>query len=505
MLARYTLGLCTALLILPISVASAQFQQEVTYVPAPPTSASFGDAPRIKQQEDETDKEALAKQMDEFHKRLQALEKGQGQSDGTLAGRLEKLEGASKDHSDAIDELDDTFDDYVTSGHGDMTMKLKGRVHLDYWHFPSEGADIDVLEGGDPQDRVQFRRVRFGVSGKVDYNMLYKIEMEFSAGNNPSYRDVYLGWEHLPCFGTVLIGNQKRPYGLDHWNSSIHNVFIERPFIVEALNQDSRRLGIASRNYTEDLRYNWQYGLYHMELTQDSAGWIGDNYQGEVAARFASTWWYDECSGGRGYGHFAVSGSYGQPDGLAGANNALQYRTRPEARTSNRWLDTGRIVGADKAYLAGVEGVLNVGAFQFVGEYQASDVDRLNAIGPHVRFHGGYVQASYFLTGEHIPWDRKTGKIGRVKPFENFFSVCDCDGFVQRGLGAWQVAARYSYADFTDDNIDGGIGQSLTLGLNWLWNPHARLQLNYIIGDIESAATVAGDYQIFGARFMIDF
>ena len=72
-------------------------------------------------------------------------------------------------------------------------------------------------------------------------------------------------------------------------------------------------------------------------------------------------------------------------------------------------------------------------------------------------------------------------------------------------MGAWQIAARYSYADFADGNIDGGRGRALTLGLNWYWNAYARMQFNYIVGDIESAATVAGDYQIFGARFMIDF
>ncbi|MDG2015356.1 MAG: porin, partial [Pirellulaceae bacterium] len=129
-----------------------------------------------------------------------------------------------------------------------------------------------------------------------------------------------------------------------------------------------------------------------------------------------------------------------------------------------------------------------------------------------VTFHGGYAQAAYFLTGEHMPWDRKTGTLGRIKPFENFFSVCDCDGFLQRGLGAWQVAARCSYADFSDQDINGGVGRSLTLGLNWYWNPYARMQFNYIFGNISdrgvpptAAPTVDGDYQIAGLRFMIDF
>ncbi len=481
--------------------------------PAAPATATFS---AFRQQEEDdkptSNEQVLAKQLDEFHKRLKELEEiasglQDDQEDGSFKERIETIEDSLTENTDAIGDIDATFDNYVKSGHGATRMKLSGRVHLDYWNFPSEGADIAALEGGDPQDRVVFRRIRFGVAGKIDYNTVYKIEIEFAGGVDPSYRDVYLGFEHLPVFQTVLIGNQKRPYGLDHLNSSRYNVFIERPFVVEGFNEDSRRLGIVSYGVSEDLRHNWRYGLYHQGLTQTTDGFTSDNYQAEVAARWATTWWWDECSDGRGYGHFAIAGSYGSPNGLAADpdDNAAQFRTRPEARTDNRFLDTGEILGANTTTLGAIEGVLNVGPLQIVGEYQNLRVDRLAAFGPQLNFQGGYIQAAYFLTGEHMPWDRRRGVQGRPVPFENFFSVCDCDGFIQNGLGAWQVAARYSVADFSDEDIDGGRGESLTLALNWYWNAYARMQFNYLVGDIESASTIAGDYQILGARFMVDF
>jgi phosphate-selective porin OprO/OprP len=121
--------------------------------------------------------------------------------------------------------------------------------------------------------------------------------------------------------------------------------------------------------------------------------------------------------------------------------------------------------------------------------------------------HGGYIYAAYFLTGEHMPWKRSTGTLDRIKPFENFFLVDRCCGGHGTGWGAWQVAARYSYADFNDEDVLGGIGQSVTLGLNWYWNANTRLQLNYINGNIDNmgATALGGDYDIVGARFMIDF
>ena len=111
-------------------------------------------------------------------------------------------------------------------------MKVVGRVHVDYWGFPESSAAVNAIETGDPtrspQDRLGFRRIRFGVRGNVNPNMEYRIEMEFAGANNSEFRDVWLGFHDLDVLQTVLIGNQKRPYGLDHLNSSRYNVFIER-------------------------------------------------------------------------------------------------------------------------------------------------------------------------------------------------------------------------------------------------------------------------------------
>ncbi len=471
----------------------------------PATRMSFGD----QQDQDETAQQALAKTLDEFHQRLKSLEESatqltEAQAEGSFLERIEGTESGIRSISETIDEIDASLDDKVSAGHGEQRMRASGRVHSDYWAFTKDTPGIVALEGGDPQDRFGFRRLRFGFHGDVNDNMLYKIEMEFAGGNDVEFRDAYLGFKDLACFNTVLIGNQKRPYGLDHLNSSRYNVFMERPFAIEAFNQDARRLGIASYGVSDDRCTNWRFGVFNMDLIQDVGNYVGDHYQLEGAGRLARTWWWDAASDGRGYGHVAISGSMGVPDGL-GANNQARYRTRPEARSTNHWLDTGVIAGAKAFGLVGVESVVNVGPLQIVGEYQLVDVDRFDFFGSRVFLHGGYIYASYFLTGEHIPWNRDRGVLGRVKPFENFFSVCDCDGFRQMGRGAWQIAARLSYADLTDENIIGGRGTSGTIGLNWHWNPYARMQFNYIFGDIDRQLAGGGSYQIAGVRFMIDF
>lgn len=444
----------------------------------------------------------------------------------SIEDRMSELEENYSALQDDYDSLSKKLSGYAKSGHSKATMKVNGRIHADMWSFPESSPGINEIETEDPNvspaDRVGFRRLRFGVKGDLPYNMLYKIEMEFAGGNDSEFRDAYLGWKEVPFFQTLLIGNQKRPYGLDHLNSSRYNVFLERPWVIESFNQDARRFGICSYGVSEDQAWNWRYGVYNQRLIQDEGNYASDNYQAQIAGRLANTIWYDECSDGRGYAHWAVAGTWADTDADATGNNyagsgasEARFRHRPEARSRNRWLDTGIIPGGDDYTLLGLEGVVNVGATQIVGEYQFVDMNRVAAA--NVNLHGGYVYWSYFLTGEHIPWERKSGTLGRVEPFENFFLVDRCRGGAGWGLGAWQVALRYSYADFNDEDVLGGIGESITAGINWHWTPYARMQFNYIYGEVtdrdsdndESTPApvnlVSGDYHILGARMMVDF
>ncbi|WP_206028603.1 OprO/OprP family phosphate-selective porin [Thalassoroseus pseudoceratinae] len=445
----------------------------------------------------------------------------------SFSEQLDDLSDRLDEHEGIIKSLNSDVDGFVLSGTSTSTMKVAGRVHIDGWGYPGDSPGVNVFEYGDPeftpQNRLGFRRIRFGVRGKVEDQMNYRIEMEFASGNDVEFRDVWIGFEDLPIFQTLLIGNQKRPYGLDHINSSRYNVFIERPFIIEAFNIDARRLGIESYGVSDDEVFNWRFGVFNQRLIQDEGQYISDHLQGQVAGRFASTYWWDEETDGRYYAHAAIAGTIAEPDGDPNpvqAANEARFRHRPEARTVSRWLDTEAIAGADWYRLLALEHVVNFGPLQIVGEYQFNTVSRTDIILPpgideDVFLHGGYVYASYFLTGEHMPWERKTGMLGRIKPFENFYLADQLSGNCgegKSGWGAWQVAARYSYADLTDEDIFGGVGESITLGMVWYWNANANLQANYIWGNIsermvevDDQVFTEGDYEALGVRARIDF
>ncbi len=438
-----------------------------------------------------------------------------------LLERVENLDEAWSKYKDKVDQ--ESADKKKKP-----TMKIGGRVHLDQWSFLDTDDDINFLETGNtanaPEDRWAFRRVRLELQGDVPNNMLYRMQIDFNNPQTPEFKDVYLGFNNLPHNQTLLIGDQKRPIGLDHLNSSRHNVFMERPLSVETFNEDARRLGIAMYGHSDDEMINWRYGVFLLENISTTGRYNGNFDEAGLYGRLAASPWYDEVSGGRGYYHCAIAGSVNQTDSdgtidIGSNDNEARFRTRPLARSDSRWLDTGRILGANNYEQLAFESMLNVGALQITGEYFNNWVQRdpLGGFsGEDLHFHGGYIYANYFLTGEYIPLERTSGTIDRVKPFENFFVVDRCKGGTGCGLGAFSVGVRYDHLDLTDSDIQGGISDAITIGSNWYWTAYSKIQTNLVLGQISQAGegrtptpgagpSRNGDFAILGTRYMIDF
>lgn len=403
------------------------------------------------------------------------------------------------------------------------TFKIGGRIHADYWGFPVSSSGIGFLEhpdptradfGNDPENRFLFRRIRLEMRGDILENMMWRMQVEFDEPRAPEIRDVWIGFKNLPCNHELLIGNQKRPLGLDHLNSSRFNIFHERPLVIEAFNEDARRPGITLYGTNEDNSWNWAYGMYLLENIQAPGSYIGDSTQASGNARIWNSPIYEDD--GATFLHWAIAGMIAKPDGDVDPGdtnrNEGRFRTRPEARSSIRWIDTGRIPGADWYEILGLEFMYNEGPFHITAEYQGTWMQRDNrtvGTGPDLFFHGAYFHVAYFLTGEHMTYNRLRGTLGRLTPNQNFFLADWCRGCEGHGWGAWQVAFRLSYLDISDADILGGKETNVELGLNWHWTPYSQLQFGLIYGDIDEHRPVGGHdggtFLIAGARFQADF
>ena len=81
-------------------------------------------------------------------------------------------------------------------------------------------------------------------------------------------------------------------------------------------------------------------------------------------------------------------------------------------------------------------------------EVMVARTDRTVNEGPNVTFWGGYLQASYFLTGEYRPYDRYQGYLSRVYPNERFFTA-DIRKAVTARLSSARVLGKLAAASRT--------------------------------------------------------
>lgn len=158
------------------------------------------------------------------------------------------------------------------------------------------------------------------------------------------------------------------------------------------------------------------------------------------------------------------------------------------------FVDTG-LIAAD---------TINLFAFELAGTYRSwhaqseviySQVDQ--AGGPSLTFPGAYAQVGCFLTGESRPYNGKAGVLGRIKP--------RCSVGNEGGIGAWEIAARWSTLDLTDENINGNRLNNISGGVNWYLNPFTKFQFNYIHAMLDSPVYGSSDADVLAMRAQVDF
>jgi phosphate-selective porin OprO/OprP len=367
----------------------------------------------------------------------------------------------------------------LDSADGAFKLKIGGRIHTDFAYFLEEGS-VERAIGEDFDDNAEFRRARLYISGDIYDNMSFKAQYDF-AGGDADFKDVYIGFKKVPFAGNLKIGHFKEPFSLEELTSSNHITFLERS--LSNVFAPSRNIGVMAYDDLMDERMTWAVGLFRQ--TDDAGeGVAGRAY--DVTARVTGLPVYEDE--GAKLVHVGASYSFQNFE-----DDVTRYRSRPESHLSPYLVDTGNF-SADSANLVGVEAALVQGPFSLQGEWVQTFVDGRRRFTGNPDFCGSYLQASYFLTGEHRPYKKSSGTFDNVKPKKNF----NVEG---GGPGAWELALRYSYLDLNDGRIEGGRLRDLAFGVNWYLNPNLRMMWNYVWAD----PSYAGDVGIFQWRFQIAF
>lgn len=423
-------------------------------------------------------KEQLAGQkekLQETQERLEQLETRQIQKEKSLEDQIEEL----KKQKPGADPAD--FRVYWKEGlnlatvDGDFKLKIGGRLQTD-WLWSSEDNAIK-LDVGEQEDGVEVRRARLYFSGLIYDNVEYKLQFDF-AGGDADLKDAYLGLTDFPL-GKLRMGHFKEPFSLDELTSSKNITFLERA--LPNVFAPGRNTGFMLHNTCPEERMTTAIGVFR---STDDYGEDVDDGGYNITGRVTALPIYENK--GANLVHLGAAYSYRNPD------DSIQYRQRPEAHLTDRFVDTGSFAG-DQVDLVGLEAAWVNGSLSLQGEYMMADADRLGG-GSDVDFNGYYVQACYFLTGEHRSYKTSEGAFSRVKPKENYSAACG-------GPGAWEVKARYSGLDLSDQDITGGELDDISVGLNWYLNPNTKIMWDYVHADKDDI----GEADMLMMRLQFDF
>ena len=352
----------------------------------------------------------------------------------------------------------------LSSSDGMHSLKFGGRIMSDYaiWN-----------NGDETFSGTEFRRIRFFNSGKVYDNVKYKLQLDF-AGGDISIKDVYMEVA-MPYAGNVKVGHFKEPFRLEALTSSKYITFMERALPIAF--SPERNVGLMLHDSFLDDKLSIQAGLFREASS-------GDDVNIEDVRNITTRITFLPINNDNNLLHLGAAFS-----SRSSSDDTYSVSSRAENHLGTKLLDMDldNVTGMN---LMGVEMAFVMGSFSVQGEYVMNSVEAME----DYSFSGYYGQVSYFLTGEKRKYKNSLAGFDRVKPNKNMKEG--------EGLGAFEVAARYSSMDLSEAHA--GTLNDITVGLNWYLNPCTRLMFNYVMGTLDDHGVETTE-NTFQCRMQIDF
>lgn len=391
------------------------------------------------------------------------------------------------------------------SGDGQHAVALTGRVHFDYRDNSNGFAKNWDRDTASLANNYELRRAQLGLKGYFYKDIGYEVVGSFVGSNTNTIDTAMI---NLGFFKPVQlrVGRFTQPFNLEEISGSNATDFLESSYVNQL--SPAKKLGAMVHGQpTKGLTYGvslFQEGF--SETTNETAK--GKQVAARAALNLAEmAGWKDSVV------HLGIAGTSGKynltPTTSSQTSAAASTATRGTVvgfRTAGRGLTniyraqlagdaltTATYGGASNTdaevdrKLQGYELATAVGPWKFQGEwtkakFNGSHNNTGSFVSGDVRAY--YGQVVWNITGENWSDAYRGGAFGGIAPKANFAPG--------GGMGAWQLALRYSKYDATGIQVGNGTAaagtareqnsdqaNTLTLGLNWVLNPNARIMLNY--------------------------
>lgn len=436
-------------------------------------------------------------------------EPANGPSAGELQDRVQALEAKVEQQGITARFNEGIF---FEDPRGNWSVKLGGRVQLDYRDFSPSGRVADTFS---------VRRARAGVDATLYKDYRIVVEGEFANGNATGttqqnvaltlgYFDV--GW--FAPYARFRLGQFKPAFGYEQTLLDLYSDFMERGLTQNLLQTGNYDRGVMA--YGSPYR-----GLYYAATLADGTGTNLEERQGSAQEVKADGKEFTF----RGVTNFAelfalkdsivqVGGSY--KSGTLANTPAIPYSAaniQTEARgafffTPAAFNAAGGNVSNISRRLINAEGLLAYGPFKLQGEYTEAEYEGTRfapgaPLGFTRKMDASYVAAMWLITGEYYSDFYRDGTIAKIKPRNRFGRGPGT------GWGALELGLRYSTfdgSDFKSSNAanTGRVGatspvttstqkaDAYTVQLKWIPNVYTRFWVDWVRTNFDTPIVVNG-------------
>ena len=379
---------------------------------------------------------------------------------------------------------------FIRSPNGQFSISPYGYVDTDFRAYRGDGA---------PSDTFLLRRGRFGFQGNYGSHFDFALLTDAAAGSGSILRDVYLNVRIRPEF-QFQAGQFKVPFAQEAGTGATNLDFVERGFqamLYPSAASAFRSPGLALHGDIAGGVMQWWAGIFNGK----GYATVNTTNQPEAIGRLrfypfrkTNNSWLRELA-------FGGALDYGRSRGESGD---LSFNgTLPDAAYD--FFPQFRINGPIQRYNG--EFTYIKSAFAVRGEFDQLNMSRNNVgseqaggLGfislPSIIAKSWDIQTTYLLTGEKRPEN------GTPRVKHPLFGP-DTPGGKGRGLGAWEIAARYMGIHANEPGFDylsfytpGFVPtydyhtDEVTIGLNWYPNYWVRYMVNFAIDQLKEPSTI---------------
>jgi len=368
-----------------------------------------------------------------------------------------------------------------------FTINIGACILLDYNIAVQDNNNIEQVDNVNPA--TEFRADRLMLTGQLlffKHPWRYMISYNYNGLDAPqdSKSFSFIDWNlDIPIGkkgGWVTLGKQKEGVGYEYCSPGSQLIFTERGSGTPSLVRQ-RNIGIRYSNSVLNHRLIYSVGAFNNYWeTGKSFSDNGSQITGRVV-------YLPEFKSERDLLHIGIG--YRYSDATEGE---LSYKGKPESNTAPSYFNTG-VFAASGSNTLMLELIKVNGPVSIIGEYMK---DIVNTEGPNPFFSYFQIAGSWFITGENRRYNNQIGVLGKLIPHKNF-------NFKKHpGPGAFELGARYTYSDFTDQDIEGGQFGRFTTALSWYPNAHFRFEINYGYGSLDKdEMTGKASFWQFRAQF----